>query len=118
MNALCGHDIDRAEAENRLSPVNSLETKLTNNIVLIGSPTSEGLSRLIFGYQGPNSDTLNLISPPVDLPYTFELNADKVEGSAARHIELVKASPLSDKSSLWEDAYNNIKTNLTDWLEP
>jgi hypothetical protein len=61
------------------------------NLVLVGSPTGEGCSRLLFGYNEPADvvDVLKLADPPVDLPYSWVLDRESIETGevAGRFVE-------------------------------
>lgn len=50
-----------------------------NSLLLFGSPTSEGLSRVVFGYSElPGQDGLSWDDPPLDLAYAWELDPGRV----------------------------------------
>lgn len=67
-----------------------------SSLLLFGSPTSEGLSRVIFDYtELPDRDGLSLIDPPLDFPYAWELDPEKVgDGRVGR---LVKGKGLVER---------------------
>lgn len=64
---------------------------LDQNLVLIGSPTSEGLSRIAFGYSARDSNPDELFrstDAPVDLPYVMTLDRGDIamNGTARRYV--------------------------------
>ncbi len=51
--------------------------------MLIGSPTAEGLSRPVFGYEPDiNRDSLALRHPPIDLPVKWILSKSEIDEHA------------------------------------
>lgn len=59
-----------------------------HSLLLFGSPTSEGLSRIVFGYEEiAGVEGLDLRDPPLDLRYAWELNPESVgEGKVGRYV--------------------------------
>lgn len=57
---------------------------LESNVVVIGSPGSEGLSRLIFGYQESSDHRLQYTGTTLDLPYRWEEDRAEVSASCLR----------------------------------
>lgn len=84
--AASGNDYVRAQQTGRLRIEDELRAHITHDLVLIGSPTAEGLSRAIFGYvPDGDADSLALSDAPVDLPYRWVLSKNEVaEGAVAR----------------------------------
>jgi hypothetical protein len=78
--SLCRTDLERLSAAGRLfvEPKNS--GTLSQSVVIVGSPTSEGLSRPLFGYEpdGESGDYLEFTDPPVDLPFRWELSRNSI----------------------------------------
>lgn len=58
--------------------------RLEDNVVLIGSPGSEGLSRLIFGYEESSDQRLQFVGDVLDLPYHWEEDSTQVTGDCLR----------------------------------
>ena len=89
--AMSGGDYLAAQDNGHLEVSNDVEVSLGDNLALIGSPTSEGVSRLMMGYKAPATaeDQLLLESPPLDLPYRMVLDSRLVpEGAVAgRYVE-------------------------------
>ncbi len=85
--AASGNDYKRAEAASLLEVADSAPARLAHDLVLIGSPTAEGLSRMIFGYrqEGDDADSLIMDDGPLDLPYRWIISkADVDERAVAR----------------------------------
>lgn len=84
--AASGNDYVRAQQAGRLRIEDEIRAHVTHDLVLIGSPTAEGLSRVLFGYvPDGESDSLTLGDTPVDLPYRWVLSKNEVaEGAVAR----------------------------------
>ena len=82
--AAAGDDYLSAEHAGILEVQDIVSAGLDDNLVLFGSPISEGISRLMFGYtpQPGTSESLILRAPPVDLPYRLVLNYDEVPEQA------------------------------------
>jgi hypothetical protein len=58
-------------------------THASHDLALIGSPTAEGLSRLLFGYvPDGDPDSLALDQVPLDLPYRWVISKNEVADSA------------------------------------
>ncbi|MGB8656198.1 MAG: hypothetical protein WCE90_00235 [Candidatus Zixiibacteriota bacterium] len=86
--AAAGGECWKALLINKLFPVDTLTTTLDTNLVLIGSPTAEGLSRPIFGYEPADDDrdSLVLASPTFDLPYRWVLDKRLTEEACAKRM--------------------------------
>lgn len=68
--AASGNDYVRAQQAGRVRIEDEIRAHVTHDLVLIGSPTAEGLSRVLFGYvPDGEADSLTLGDAPVDLPY-------------------------------------------------
>ena len=80
----------RAMRSGHAEIVDSVWGSLHENLVLIGSPTSEGVSRLVFGYEardGRSDELIRRTDAPLDLPFTMTLDrGDMAIGSTARRI--------------------------------
>jgi hypothetical protein len=80
-----------ARGAGNLDVVSSLRVRLDTNLVLVGSPISEGISRLVFGYtpQSGDSESLLLNDAPVDLPFRMVLDHDRIpdRALARRYVE-------------------------------
>jgi len=89
--AATGDDYLAAETAGLLDVQDTVSADLGQHLVLVGSPTSEGISRLLFGYttERDSGDGLVLQSAPVDLPYRFVLSHEQVpeRAVARRYIE-------------------------------
>jgi hypothetical protein len=74
------------------------------SLLLFGSPTSEGLSRIIFGYEAmPEAEGLLYADTPFDLAYRWELSPDRAHsgvelGRFVRDRGLVKRPPWGIKA--------------------
>lgn len=84
--AASGNDYIRAQQAGRLRIEDEIRAHVTHDLVLIGSPTAEGLSRVLFGYEPDgDADSLALGDAPVDLPYRWVLSKNEVaDGAVAR----------------------------------
>jgi hypothetical protein len=82
--AASGNDYKKAEAAGLLAEADSVSAELEHNLVLIGSPTAEGLSRIIFGYRqdGEDTDSLAAENSPIDLPYRWVISKARVDERA------------------------------------
>jgi hypothetical protein len=89
--AAAGEDYVLADSLGTVELQTRVGAQLDDNLVLIGSPTSEGISRLVFGYTlAPEvGDSLILDAAPVDLPYRMLLDLEHVPGTAIarRYVE-------------------------------
>ena len=74
---LAGYDYAAAMSQGTLVVEEAPSGDADGNIVLIGSPMSEWLSRAVLGYlpDGHGVDSLGLLAPPIDLPWTWALSA-------------------------------------------
>jgi hypothetical protein len=90
LQTLAGYDIAAAASHGALTLEPSPTTEISNDLVLIGSPMAESLSRAVFGYipEPGVQDSLGLVSPPVTLHWTWELSAGayKRARAARRHV--------------------------------
>jgi hypothetical protein len=85
LRVAASYDLVRARRESRLRIVDhSRATDLEKSMVLIGSPTAEGLSRTVFGYSevDGSQNGLRLTHPPVDLPYVWQLDPAEIDPGA------------------------------------
>lgn len=89
--AAAGDDYLAAEKAGVLDVQDIVSADLGQHLVLVGSPTSEGISRLLFGYtaERDSRDGLVLESAPLDLPYRFILSHERVpeRAVARRYVE-------------------------------
>lgn len=85
--AAAGDEFFGAERSGLLEVHDSVRAGLSDSLVLIGGPTSEGVSRIVFGYvpDAPGGDSLSLGNAPVDLPYRQVLSYNEVSELAAAH---------------------------------
>jgi hypothetical protein len=76
--------LDQAAVERDSLAVDATESSL----LLFGSPISDGLSRLVFGYsQLPDGEGLSLDQPQFELRYVWDLNPEQVgEGAVRRFV--------------------------------
>lgn len=85
----------------------------TRSLLLFGSPTSEGLSRIIFGYEAmAEAEGLIYTDTPFDLAYRWELSPDRADsgvelGRFVRDRGLVKRPPWGIKG---------LRTNTPDFV--
>jgi hypothetical protein len=80
LTAASGNDYIRASQTGRVRIEDEIRTHVTHDLVLIGSPAAEGLSRLIFGYSADGDpDSLALDQPPVDLPFRWVISKNQVD---------------------------------------
>jgi len=83
LTALAGSEFARAKDLKSIQQLEVVKTSLKNNLVLIGSPTAEGLSRPTFGYEPDvDMDSLALKSPPLDLPFKWILSKTEIDERA------------------------------------
>jgi hypothetical protein len=77
-----------ARSDRAITTVDELRTSVGKNLVLIGSPTAERLSRIAFGYRPSDSDNgLALTDAPVELPLTWWLNPQEFgDATAVRNV--------------------------------
>ncbi|ARP68902.1 hypothetical protein LK07_02935 [Streptomyces pluripotens] len=78
--AAAGDDYLEAVRQGSLEILPRVEARLDDSLVLVGSPTSEGISRLIFGYTEAMDveDSLILDTPPLDLPFRLILDRSQI----------------------------------------
>jgi hypothetical protein len=81
-----GSELKRAIDLSQLRLSNAVLTVVEQNMVLLGSPTAEGMSRVVFGYREEEPDRLVLSQPPVDLPYFWQLDKGEIRGQALRYV--------------------------------
>ncbi len=75
--------VRQAELDRRLTTVDDLSTSLGKSLVLIGSPTAEALSRIVFGYEPCEGDNgLVLSRPPIELPFHWQLDPREIPAEA------------------------------------
>jgi hypothetical protein len=73
----------RAEEAGRLVVEDEVLTDSAHDLALIGSPTAEGVSRLLFGYSSDGDpDSLAWDQVPLDLPYRWILSKNAVDDAA------------------------------------
>ena len=84
LSAASGNDYKKAEVARCLEIADSVPAQVTNDLVLIGSPTAEGLSRILFGYRqdAEDKDSLTLDDVPLDLPFRWEISKAQVDERA------------------------------------
>ena len=91
LTTLTQYKVVRAEDQGLLLVADSVHGDCECDLVLVGSPTAEGCSRIVFGYTSPSddSDSLILANPPVDLPYYWILDKRSISpnATAARFVE-------------------------------
>lgn len=114
ITSVAGNEFRRAEANNLLSVVGSLKTDLKSNLELFGGPTSDGLTRITFGYRpdfGP--DSLTLADAPVDLPYKWVLSRAQIdEHASVTHI--VPGKGLVTRPNWWIEGPDRMFVPETD----
>lgn len=82
---VAGDDYDTAERENRLVTVDELAVGIERSVILIGSPTAEDFSRIVFGYRpGQGENGLRFTGELFDLPYRWELDPTQITATARR----------------------------------
>lgn len=78
--AASGNDYTKASRAGRVRIEDEVRTHTTHDLVLIGSPTAEGLSRLLFGYLSDgDADSLTLGQAPIDLPFRWVISKNQVD---------------------------------------
>lgn len=83
LTAAAGNEFRRAREIRRLYRSETVTTALNSNLVLLGSPTAEGLSRPVFGYEPDlDQDSLVLRHPPLDLPLKWILSKAEIDEHA------------------------------------
>jgi hypothetical protein len=81
--AASGNAYHDALRNGRLRVEDAILTHAEHDLALIGSPTAEGLSRLLFGYSPDGDpDSLALDQVPLDLPYRWVISKNDVADSA------------------------------------
>lgn len=88
--AAAGNDYLRAVATGTLEITDVVPADIHRNLVLIGSPTAEGLSRPTFGYEveSGDPDSLVLANAPIELPYKWTLSKSEIDegATASRYV--------------------------------
>ncbi|MCB2176718.1 MAG: hypothetical protein KQH57_12975 [Actinomycetales bacterium] len=90
LGTLGGYDYLRAARAGSVMVEDTAVGPLDGDLYLIGAPTSEGLSRAVFGYfpdsEGP--DSLSIDNPPLELPFRWVLSLSSVDPThtAARFV--------------------------------
>ena len=90
LTAAAGDEYFRACRLGHVRTAEALTSSLNTNLVLIGSPTAEGLSRPTFGYEPDiDPDSLALGQPPIDLPLRWVLSKTQIDrrAQARRYVE-------------------------------
>ena len=84
LTAAAGHDYLAARSSGGLVVQDDVGGSLADNLVLIGSPTSEGVSQVVFGYEPRQADTEGLVmsAAPLDLPYRMVLDSNAITDGA------------------------------------
>ncbi len=82
LRALGVDEVRAAARSGVLTVAPSIVTSLNDNLVLIGSPIAEGLSRAVFGYRELRAGSLELVNPPVDLPFRHVLSRNVIDTRA------------------------------------
>lgn len=83
LTAAAGNDFARAKDLRRIRKSLDIRAALSTNLVLIGSPTAEGLSRPAFGYEPDvDEDSLTLNQPPIDLPFKWVISKTLIDERA------------------------------------
>jgi hypothetical protein len=80
-------DVRRARRQGTLRVQENVEAKITQSLLLVGGPVSEGVSRLVFGYDDqdrPGGSTCSGLGR--ELPYRFDID----EGIVGQSARLVK----------------------------
>jgi hypothetical protein len=78
--AASGNDYVRAQQSGRVRVEEEVRTRSPHDLVLIGSPTAEGLSRILFGYSPDgHPDSLAMDQAPVDLPFRWVISKNEVD---------------------------------------
>lgn len=119
--AIAGNDYVRA---NKRRVVDSSLTELGTNLVLIGSPASEGLSQPAFGYvvESNSPDSLRLDNPPLDLPYKWVLSRNEIDNAQVRRFVAGRSEPVArpnwrfEGPRLWIPGRDNDDMLTVDYL--
>jgi hypothetical protein len=81
--AASGNAYVAAQQTGRLRVEDEILTHAAHDLALIGSPTSEGLSRLLFGYAPDGDpDSLAVDQIPLDLPFRWVISKNEIADSA------------------------------------
>jgi hypothetical protein len=102
--AAAGTEYRRAAETNTLREVPKVAASVAHNLVLIGSPTAEGLSRPVFGYvpHAEDADSLVLSNPPIDLPFRWVLDKEVIDPKAgARRLVVGKGIVSRPNWRIW-----------------
>ena len=82
---VAGNDLATAKREKRLVTVDDLAVGVGQSAVLIGSPTAEDFSRIVFGYEPTGVENgLRFAHDLVDLPYRWQLDSGEIPAKARR----------------------------------
>lgn len=84
-HAVSGPDYHAGDRAGSLEVHDSLSSDHEKSLVLVGSPTSEGLSRVVFGYEQVIGDdeSLALKAAPYDFPFRMVLDLGAINGATA-----------------------------------
>ncbi|MFF9304113.1 hypothetical protein [Streptomyces sp. NPDC014777] len=87
-NAAALNAVLSGEGGRKKQVVDQLWGRVSDSLVLLGSPTSEGLSRLVFGYQeAPNrADCLLKGGLASSLPFSWNLDGTQIKARAKRWV--------------------------------
>ncbi|CCF82295.1 hypothetical protein [Nitrolancea hollandica] len=78
-----GNEYLLALEQKQLCVLGTITSTLNSNLVLIGSPTAEGLSRPTFGYEPDiDADSLVLGAAPIELPFRWVLSKNRIDERA------------------------------------
>ncbi|MGW3992112.1 hypothetical protein ACWEF6_01365 [Amycolatopsis sp. NPDC004772] len=82
--AIANCDYSEARKSNTLELVDDVTASLSDGLVLIGSPESEAVTSLAFGYQRMPAGGMHYIGRTIDLPFRWEEDPALVRASCER----------------------------------
>ncbi|MEU6275777.1 hypothetical protein ABZ871_25695 [Streptomyces populi] len=87
-NAAALNAVLSSERDRKKKIVPQVWERISDSLVLLGSPTSEGLSRLVFGYQelSERPDCLIKSGLASELPFSWNLDGDQIRARAKRWV--------------------------------
>ena len=83
--ALAGPSLSRCLETGWLNLQDSLASDLESNLILIGAPGPESLSRLVFGYRQRDGGGLSFTGDTLDLPFRWQEDVSVVRANCLRY---------------------------------
>jgi hypothetical protein len=110
LTAIVGKRYSEALQQGKLTveQSNFLQTDTSRDLVLVGSPTSEGLSRCVFGYEEEEDGSLLWQGGTLDLPFHWDLHRDPEAPVVKRYVE----GALLERQNWFLRGYEGTKARL------